>query len=402
MTNKQEIASIVKPVPVLYYIGLVSFILFFMEIELAWRYPTSIFKYISIISLAMHLLTVMKEYKPIQLITLSALFILTLYVGYNAQQITLLCLSFFLIVGAKGMDLNAILHVHFLTGLILFLVTVIGCAMGLIENKVDNISVDSMEMLGTSSSKRYSYGFAWSTDCAIHLSFVCLVYWLMKEGILKGLEILIFTIAFIFCFQFVKARQASFIILMLIMTTFYLKYLWKRNLYPYKIILYLLVVSIPFFSIISMYATISYDNTDIFWIATDILFSGRLGLGEDAITYYGVPWFGQYVQMIGGDANTLEYNYVDSSYVQAYLLWGIVLTTILILVYFVISKKAYQRRDIPLLFAIFFAGLSSVTSQDLFQLYHCPFLIALLSNHQIHNTNYEKRRTETADFGINS
>ena len=384
--NKQQ-------VPILYTIGLVSFILFFMEIELAWSYPKSVFKYIAILSLTFHVFLSLNKYNSRQLILLALLALLVVYVGFNAQQITLLCLSFALIVGAKDIEFKQILKIHFYTGLFLCLISVIGSSIGLIENKANDIGIDSMEMLGSSTSRRYSYGYVWPTDCANHISFVCIAFFLIREGVLKIRELFFLSLVFLFVFLGVKARQSASIVLLILLLSLYLRYLRKKQKNPYRFILFLFIFSIPLLAAISIYATLAYDETDMAWVVANIVLTGRLRLGQDAIEEYGIPWFGQYIKMIGADANKLEYNYVDSSYLQAYLLWGIVLATILIGQLFIVCKRAYSRKDSAMLFAVFLAGLSSVTSQFLFQIMFSPFLLALLSNHQNTSIDYVKKRT---------
>ena len=393
-----------KQQPIFFYIGLASFILFFFKIELAWYYPSSIFKYIALLSLTINLFLSIQKYNIRQLLVIAAVALLVIYTGINAHEITRLSLSFALIVGAKDLDFKSILKVCFFTGFSLCLISLVGSSIGLIENKVLFMNMDSMEMMGSSNVKRYSYGYGWPTGCAIHISFLCLIYWAYKDGLLKWREIISFLCVFWFVYHYNQARQAAIIILLMVLISFYLLHLHKRNKRGSRILMFLLVLSIPLFTIISIVGTLLYDGSDIFWIAADIVFSNRLKLGYEAIEEYGFPWFGQYFEMIGGDT-TYEYNYVDSSYVQMYLLWGIVLTTFLLILYFVISLKGYKRGDMALLFAIMLAGLSSVTSQYLFQIMSCPFLLALFAKHSVkdldlnknNNCYVKKRINKTAD-----
>lgn len=373
--------------PTFYYIGLVSFILFFFKIELVWYYPSSIFKYLALLTLTIHLFLSIQKYDIRQLLMIAVVALLVIYVGINAHEITKLSLSFALIVGAIDIDFRNILKVCFLTGFSLCLISLVGSSIGLIENKVVYASMDSMEMMGSSNVKRYSYGYGWPTGCAIHISFVCIIYWVIRDGLLKWREIMCFLFAFWFTFHYTQARQAAIIILLLIIISFYMYYRYKRRKPVPRYLSYVLILSIPLFAVISVVGTSLYDASDMLWIAANIVFSNRLQLGYDAIDQYGFPWFGQYFEMIGGDTS-YEYNYVDSSYVQMYLLWGIVMTTLLLILYFFISLKAYKRGDIALLFTIMLAGLSSITSQYLFQIMSCPLLLALFAQHSDRDLEY--------------
>lgn len=377
-----------KEMPILYAIGLVSFILCFLEIELSWSYPMRAFKYLSLATITVHLLLWLRNYSSKQLLfIILALFIVGI-TGYNSHQLDLLYLSFALVIGAKDIDFFKILKVCFITGFVICLISIIGSWVGLIENKAYHISIDTMDMMGADSTKRYSYGFVWPTACGIHISFVCLVYWLIKRGLLNMMEILLFIFAFWFVFEINKTRQASLIILMMVLLSVYFKSLKSRLHKPSKLLLKILVFSIPFCAALSLFTTLAYDEGDLFWVAVNLIFSNRLELGLDAIEQYGIPWLGQYILMVGADAGMMEYNYVDSSYVQAYLLWGVVLTTVLILIYVKMNLSAYKRRDVVFLFAVLLAGLSGISSQYLFQIYHCPLLLALFAQHSNRNLEY--------------
>lgn len=373
--------------PILYTIGLVSFILCFMEVELSWSYPMIFFKYLSFAALTFHLLTWIQEYSGRQLLFVVVAFLIVVITGYNSHQLALLYLSFALVVGAKGIEYEKILKVCFITGFTICFISVVGSWLGFIENKVYHLSVDNMEMMGASSSKRYCYGYGWPTGCGIHISFVCLTYWLLKKGLLNWKKMFFFFFAFWFVFSINKTRQASLIILLMILFSLCLKYCESHQIKPSNILLKSLIISIPLFAILSMYATIAYDDGDLAWVAANLVFSSRLELGQDAIEQYGIPWLGQYVLMVGGDANTFDYNYVDSSYVQAFLLWGVVLTTALLFFFVIMCNSAYKRGDAAFLFAVLVAGLSSISSQYLFQIMQCPLLLALLSNHPITNSD---------------
>lgn len=377
-----------KEIPILYAIGLVSFILCFMEIEVSWSYPMRAFKYLSLATITVHLLLWLRNYSSKQLLfIILALFIVGI-TGYNSHQLDLLYLSFALVIGAKDIDFFKILKVCFITGFVICLISIIGSWVGLIENKAYHISIDTMDMMGADSTKRYCYGYAWPTDCANHISFLSLVYWLKKGGLLNMIEMLLFIFAFWFVFEINKTRQASLIILIMILLSIYLKYLERRQRIPSKLFLKILVFSIPFCAALSLFTTLAYDEGDLFWVAVDLVFSTRLSLGLDAIEQYGIPWLGQYILMVGADAGMMEYNYVDSSYLQAYLLWGIVLTTILIIIFVKINYSAYKRKDYVFLFAVLLAGLSGISSQFLFQIYFCPLLLALFAQHSNRNLEY--------------
>lgn len=378
-----------------YYLGLISYILFYINKEVVWNIP-QIFGVFSFCFLMMHLGLIFRKYNGIQLFCIGISLFLVIIVGLNSKQFLFFILSFMLIIGAKGIEYKDILKVHMFVGLSIFFISFIGSDLGIIENRVIQLSVYTMDIMNMDSPDRYCYGYGWPTGCGIHLSFLCMSYFLYKDGILRPIEFLLFCIAFYVSFFITQSRQPALIIVLLMLSSLYFIYLNKGKRSPSNYLILSLIVSVPFFAFISMYATISYDRSDIFWIAINAFFSGRLELGQDAIDAYGFKLFGQDVKMYGADVNAIYYNYVDSSYVQAFLIWGIILTLLLIWIVCRINWQAYKSGCFPVIFFSFLVGLSSVSSQYLFQIYFSPLLLALFSDFN-RFMKYETRRTQKAD-----
>ena len=367
--------------PFLYYAGIVSYLLFALNVEVSWDYPTFPFKYLTFFLLSAHLFQVISLYSIRHQILLLLSLLLVCIVGVIAEQLAPLILSFELIVGAKGVEFKKILKVHFLVSVAICLFSVIGSSVGLVENVVVDLSneVD----LFADSPKRYSYGYVWPTGCAIHISFLCLTYWLIKDSYIGVKGWLCFIIAIYFVLFYPQARQASFIIFFILLISLYINYVIRHQRHPNRLFLFFLLISPLVFAAISLYMTIAFNGLDQTWMFVDILFTGRLRLGQEAIEEYGIPLFGQYIDMIGGDVNMNDYNYVDSSFVQAPLIWGVVLFGILLLLYEYIACKAYKINSYSLLFAVAIAALSGVTSQYFFQIKFCPLLLALFASHNV-------------------
>ncbi len=367
--------------PLLYYFGLVSYLLFFLNVEISWSYPGAPFKYLCFLFLSAHLIQVIKLYDPKELILLLLVSILVIIVGINAEQLAPLFLSLELIVGAKGIEFKDILKLHFGVSVAICLFSIVGSSLGIIENVIVDLS-NEVDLL-SDSTKRYSYGYVWPTGCAIHISYICLSYWILKDSRLGIKEVLVFILAIFFIIFYPQARQASIIIFTILIITLYLTYKRNRQQVPKRFTLIFLISSPIILTILCLYMTIAYDNFDYTWMFFNILLTGRLSLGQEAIDEYGFTFLGQYIEMIGGDANTKDYNYVDCSFVQTPLIWGVLLFIILLLVYEFIGFQAYKRKNYTLLFAIFLAAISSVTSQYFFQIKFCPLLLAFFASHSL-------------------
>ena len=168
---------------------------------------------------------------------------------------------------------------------------------------------------------------------------------------------------------------------MILFSLFYRTNFGKRFLEG-KVVSIFLIVSIPFFALLSFYATAAYDESDLLWFGADILLSGRLHIGQEALDTAGISIWGQFYEMFSSarsDGNS--YNYIDCSYIQLCVIYGLVYTALLICAYTVICRNAYRRRDFILMYSVFFAGISGMIAQHFIEMYMNPFLIALFANH---------------------
>lgn len=369
-----------KPFSVFYYLGLVTYMLNLLRGELLWHIPLiEIMMFVSLICLTVHILFVINLYKPISLIFLGVIFCLCIIVGINCHQLYFFYTSFLLVFGAKGILYNKILTIHFAVGASIFLLSVIGAKIGFIKNVlIYRSEISDFALPNIGASARQSLGFVWPTAVAIHASFVLLCYWLIRKGKTNVIDLFIYVLCAFFLYKDTDTKQTIITIILLPLFSWLIAKFRSNQI---KNIYLILCYSIPVLAIVSLWMTLAYDSSDEFWVAANIVFTGRLELSQDAVVKYGIPLWGQYFEMFGAEVHSYFYNYIDSSYIQSLVLWGWLMTILLITVYVYICKQAYKRHDIPLLYAVIVAGLSSVTSQDLFQIVHCPILLALFAKH---------------------
>ena len=323
---------------------------------------------------------------------------LVLLAGYNSENITMLLLSFVMVVGAKEIMFRDIIKVHFIFALCFCTFNILGRVLDLIP-KTFLIRGNEREGLFGEVVAREDFGYGFPTDFALHVFYILLDYWILKNRRLKWGEILIYFCLAYFIIIFSDARLAAFCILLIAILSLVLPYLQNKSFINVYLINPLFIISIPLFALISIVGTIMYDETDIYWIGADVLFSGRLQLGQDAIKEAGISLFGQTYTMYGmgnlgaGD----DYNYIDCSYLQSLVFWGVVLSIILVLLFVRICKFALSRMDYVLLSAIFIAGISGVIAQFFYFFAYCPLLIAVTAR----NLDYDTNEMETDSTSLN-
>lgn len=297
---------------------------------------------------------------------------------------------FVLVVGAKGVCFNTIVKFHLKIEICLCVINILAFVFGLTDKELVFLADEREDMFGGGIINRLSLGYPAATDFATHIFYMLLDYWIIKKGKLKIMDICFYFFVIFLSVYYCDARQASACILLIVLSSIYLFYRGKSSKPINCIVAPFLILGIPLFLFLSLYATLSYDESDIYWIGVDIILSHRLQYGFDAIQEFGIDWFGKIVEMYGsGKAGGLnEYNYVDNAYIQFLLRWGILIMGIIMLAFVKICRDAYNRKDFVILFATIIAGISSVITQYLFFINYCVLILALLS---IHNQAYDKR-----------
>ena len=375
----------------IYFCGLSLYILLYMQYETRWDYGEMISWMMEMLAMLCLIVHAALTFPHFEKAKEKLIFVVTLLisgvVGLNAGHIKggnylyIVSIAFLLVFGARNIDFRKILKVYLYIGGVYCAVTVCASLMGIIENLSD--TQDRDEAIGViDDADRFCLGYGWSTNMANHVFFVLLIYFYYVGRTLKLKELLAFFLITMFVYSYTISRlSTACVFLMILFSLFYRTNFGKRFLEG-KVVSIFLIVSIPFFALLSFYATAAYDESDLLWFGADILLSGRLRIGQEALDTAGISIWGQFYEMFSSarsDGNS--YNYIDCSYIQLCVIYGLVYTALLICAYTVICRNAYRRRDFILMYSVFFAGISGMIAQHFIEMYMNPFLIALFANH---------------------
>lgn len=225
-------------------------------------------------------------------------------------------------------------------GGVLFLTIV--CALTRITQ---NLVVDEERM-------RYSLGFAWASYAPNLFLFVSMQYMLLRRDKISWLELIVMEAINSFIFLQTDTKM-SFLVLTVLVCVIgvnrvvsvkqYLLQVKEKFFYLKKVYLILPWVCAFFAVFLPL-----YRQESLFWKIMNSGFSGRLEYGKNAIMNYGFSLLGQKIDMQGFSVlgKTYEvYNYVDSSYLQIAIRYGIVLLAFICVLYGAALLKMCQRRD---------------------------------------------------------
>ena len=367
----------------LYYLAMIFSTLFLVRYVTLWEPYLEIavvFKYLAFLLTSFLFVVSISQYPSNKRLLVICLLFLSVIIGFNSDRLEFMYLTVALIVGAKNVNFDGIIKVHFFLSLFFCLFNIWGNHIGIIPDATSKDLSDRMEFITDEAVFRESFGYDWCTDFASHVFLIILSYWIYRKGLFNFVElVLVLAIA---AFVVIKTGTRMSPGLMVLLVFFSIYYRFRNPLKIPKFVWIALLISTPFFAFLSLYATIQYNYSDVRWFAANVLFSSRLSLGQDAIDEKGIPWLGQEYIMYGmGNSNGgLEYNYIDNTYIQYFVICGIIATVSFILCYLNICYRAYKQKNLLIMLAVFLSGLFGVITQFHFNIAFCPLLLATCAN----------------------
>lgn len=213
------------------------------------------------------------------------------------------------------------------------------------------LSVFILSLLGAVPNLQYnregvirnSFGFIYPTDFASHCFYIFLAFsYLLKDKFIWIRSLIGLLLSF-FIIKYCDARLNAFSIILatIIFIFFYFnedKKFRVYSIFPYSVVLC---------SSIMMYLSYIFSWGSPFLVSINKLITGRLALGKNAFNIFGVHLFGTRDVLFKGSGGkteaVIDYNYVDSSYVQMLFTYGVIPLVLLICLYVVISREQYKQ-----------------------------------------------------------
>lgn len=300
---------------------------------------------------------------------------LLLIVWRLSHDFTMVPMGLF-ILGARGIDFRRVIRLYLMVGLVFLIVTMGASLAGVIKNLI------YYRTRGGADLVRQSFGVIYPTDFAAHLLFLLLAYFYLRFRNLRWWDYGIVVLVIMMVMYLNDARLAAGS-LMIMIPTFWiarraskggrLARLMAAFYWGLPVLAAYLINALSFF----------YSDSNRWMGKVDSLLSGRLTLGHRAFDQYGFSWLGQKVTEHGWGgskgATASNYFYIDSSFVRAPIIYGIVMAIVLLMIMVVISWRSIQSGSYALAAVIVIVTISAVVEQRLIDLAYDPFLIALLA-----------------------
>ena len=278
-------------------------------------------------------------------------------------------------IAACNVEENYIIKISCAVQSVILFVCVIGSRIGVIK---DYVRQDGGRI-------RHFLGFSWTTTGAILFVFILLQYIYLKKGKLSIWEDIIALGISLYLYKMTNSRFAFLIsiVTIIIFAIYRLNVNNGRFIQKLKGVFIASPVVVAIFAIL-LHAFYNPQNTIYFQL--NKLLSGRLALGQNAMSKYGISLFGKDIEWIGFNMEeTLKgtYNYVDCSYVKILLDHGILFLSIVLLAYAYMLKKSIQKKQYYYTWILMIIMVFSITEPRLFDITFNPFIVLTLAGQKL-------------------
>lgn len=220
---------------------------------------------------------------------------------------------------------------------------------------------------------RESLGFLYaSTGASLYFGFILQYIFLRKER-MRVWEFAILEVGQVFFFLKTDSRLPFYFGTAVI--SFFLIETMIKNHWYFLRHLKGLVYAIPgVLCAIAIGGYYLYDSSSSFWIRINDFLSNRMVLGVNALYRYGIKILGQPVIWIGNGSGKIEgtYNYVDCSYLQILIQYGVLLLLGIMVLYTIGTVRAYKAQDFWLVALFVSICIYSITEPYLLNLAVIP------------------------------
>ncbi|MBS6396169.1 MAG: hypothetical protein KH452_03300 [Clostridiales bacterium] len=289
------------------------------------------------------------------------------------DNLILLCL---LTLGAKDIPFRKMMRIYTFTVALLLSITVGAAVSGRIEN------------LAFGEGDKLAFGIVSSTDFAAHVFFLMLCYWYVRGERITWWEALLPLGAAVFVYKWSIARCSTICLIalaFLIAGHYWARKIKERREEKYRmssVWTFFLSLSFVLSAIGTLVISAAYNAKIPLWVKLNEVMSNRLELGKRAIAICGFQIWGRDIRLIGNWAEgsaTGKYFYIDSSYLQMAVMYGMIISALVLIAFQIIGYRAYSEKQWILLWILALMSIHGIIEQRIWSLSYCPFILALFA-----------------------
>lgn len=279
-----------------------------------------------------------------------------------------------LAIGAVDIPYKKILKVYIWCGIIIMVLAMLGALTGAVRNLT----------YVKNKSYRHAFGICYPTDFAAHGIYLLLAIWVVYEQIPVLLSAAVMFGFALFQYYYCGTECGEIVAFLSgigVIYVWFVSYVKDKKSIATKLI-WLIDQSLTVFMTICagviIWLSFCYnaENPTLKWINSTI--SGRLSLAQDAFNKYGIKLFGTAFDMVGYGSETVKrsgYNFVDSSFCLILVRYGAVALAAVLVIYFIVERKALHSGKRKLMVAFALISIHSVIEHHLLELAYNPFIL---------------------------
>lgn len=270
-----------------------------------------------------------------------------------------------LIISIQNVSFRKILILWSSSIFIFMLFVFMGLKVGFIENTL---------RIQLGGRLRLSQGYQYVSLGANYLFHFTLVYLYLRRNRITFFETLLLGLVNYYFYVNTDTKSAFYLSIVALA----LVYLFKNKVIDQKILNRTGHIVLTAGMVIPILLTYFYNANSRFLQTLNIALTGRLSLGNKAMSLYGVHLFGQRIDWeLQQRATSVfdNYLYVDSSFVNILLHYGVILLIVIWFSYYRLIKRGYFNTVETLVFVVLI--IHSMFDPQFFELMYNPLLLLI-------------------------
>lgn len=291
----------------------------------------------------------------------------------NSESTLIIDTLIIILSARKSNDVSDVIKKLSLLQMGLIFVTIVASFIGLISNTNYVRSVNGIV--------RQGLGFEYATYSANYFFHAAIAYVTFRNKKFKVKDLIVLEAVNIFLYCYTNTT-AVFWELTVALISFGLIQFIKKPIYEIKVLKNFFKVVFPICAVVPIILTFKYDAGSYGWVALNALLTNRLSIGLRALAQYPITLFGQVVRWYTGigtvTSKEMQYIYVDSSYLNIAITYGIIVLIIVVVAYMGLMNRAIKDNNGLMCVALTILAVHSMTDPQLILLQYNVILIALV------------------------
>lgn len=271
-----------------------------------------------------------------------------------------------LLVNMKNINIRKLIIIWIIEISILMLFIAISYKIGVIGETTISWDRDT-------GIERYTLGYNYTTFSSNYFFHLTIFYLYIKGNLIKYLELGVLALLNIYLYNFTNTKAAViYSVLAIILVILMKKFNFSKG------VSYINKFSMFVGGFVAGLLTYLYKYDSAIISEINVILSGRLYYGYKGIEEYGITLFGQKITWITEVIldSELQYNYIDSSYLNIMFNYGIIMLLFVMLGYYVLGKRNISN-DIYYSILILIITLHSMFDPQLIEIMYNPSILLL-------------------------